>query len=93
MVRIAAISPAAAVAIVPSDHYVADERRFMAHVASGFASLDRHPELVVLPGVEPDSAETEYGWIEPGEPLNKSRSHESVCIPGAQGRHVDGESS
>ena len=69
MVRIAAISPAAAVAIVPSDHYVADERRFMAYVASGFASLDRHPELVVLLGIEPDSAETEHGWIEPGEPV------------------------
>ena len=69
LVRVAAISPAAAVAIVPSDHYVADERRFMAYVAAGFASLDCHPELVVLLGIEPDSAETEYGWIEPGEPV------------------------
>jgi mannose-1-phosphate guanylyltransferase len=61
--------PEATVAILPSDHFVAEERRFMAHVADTAAFVDAHPERIVLVGVEATEAETEYGWIEPGEPL------------------------
>lgn len=69
LLRIAAVSRTAMVVILPSDHYVSDDARFTAHVASGFAAVDRHPDLVVLLGIEPDTAETEYGWIEPGDGL------------------------
>jgi mannose-1-phosphate guanylyltransferase len=61
--------PEATVAILPSDHFVAEERRFMAHVADAAAFVDAHPERIVLVGVEATEAETEYGWIEPGGPL------------------------
>jgi mannose-1-phosphate guanylyltransferase/ActR/RegA family two-component response regulator len=61
--------PEATVVILPSDHFVAEERRFMAHVADAAAFVDAHPERLVLVGVEATEAETEYGWIEPGEPL------------------------
>lgn len=57
------------VVILPADHYVSDDARCMAHVASGFAAVDRYPDLVILLGIEPDTAETEYGWIEPGDGL------------------------
>lgn len=69
LLRIAAVSPASAVVILPSDHYVSDEARFMAHVATAFSALERHPALVVLLGIEPGTAETEYGWIEPGDEM------------------------
>lgn len=67
VMRIARSAPLAAVAIVPTDHYVSDDARFMSHVASAFDVVERRPELVVLLGIVPESAETEYGWIEPAD--------------------------
>ena len=64
--RIAAIAPLGAVAVLPSDHYVSDDSVFMDHVAAAFAAVEAQPELVVLLGITPEGPETEYGWIEPG---------------------------
>jgi mannose-1-phosphate guanylyltransferase len=69
LLRIACLAPMGAVAIVPSDHYVSDDARFMSHVTTAFATVQARPDLVVLLGIEPESAETEYGWIEGGEPI------------------------
>jgi len=68
--RIALVAPTAAVAILPSDHYVGDDAVFMRHVAEAFDAVQVRPELVVLLGITPDRAETEYGWIESGEPVS-----------------------
>jgi mannose-1-phosphate guanylyltransferase len=59
--------PVASVVILPSDHYVSDDRRFMAHVASAFAAVERCADLIVLLGITPDHPEVEYGWIEVGD--------------------------
>lgn len=67
--RIAAIEPLGAVAVLPSDHYVSDDSVFMGHVAAAFSAVRMRPELVALLGITPESAETEYGWIEPAEPI------------------------
>ena len=69
LLRLAALAPAAAVAVFPSDHHVSDEARFMAHVDSAFDALATYPQRVLLLGIAPDTHETEYGWIEPGELL------------------------
>jgi mannose-1-phosphate guanylyltransferase len=69
LLRVAARAPKAAVALLPSDHYVSDDAALMAHVAHAFDAVDRRPDLVVLLGIEPDGPETAYGWIEPGEPI------------------------
>jgi mannose-1-phosphate guanylyltransferase len=61
----------ATVAIFPSDHFILHERRFMAHVADAVAFVDAHPARIVLVGADPSDPETEYGWIEPGEPLGR----------------------
>ena len=58
-----------AVAVLPADHYVSDDSMFMGHVAAAFAAVEVRPDLVVLLGITPENAETEYGWIEPGEPI------------------------
>jgi mannose-1-phosphate guanylyltransferase len=67
--RIAAIAPLGAVAVLPSDHYVSDDSLFMDHVAAAFAAVEARPDLMVLLGITPVGAETEYGWIEAGEPI------------------------
>jgi mannose-1-phosphate guanylyltransferase len=67
--RIAAYAPTAAVAILPSDHYVSDDGVFMQHVASAFDAVHTRPDLVVLLGIAPTRAEPQYGWIEPAVPI------------------------
>jgi len=67
--RVAHRDPGATVAVFPSDHFVAPTDRFMDAVGEAAAVVDRHPHTMVLLGVLPSSAEPEYGWIEPGEPL------------------------
>jgi mannose-1-phosphate guanylyltransferase len=56
-------------AIFPSDHYVSDDERFMAHVDRAFQIIRARPDLVVLLGVAAETPEQEFGWIEPGEAL------------------------
>ena len=63
--------PEALVAIFPSDHFVLQERAFLAYVARAARIVRRRPELVVLLGMEPDSPEDGYGWIESGEPVSE----------------------
>jgi mannose-1-phosphate guanylyltransferase len=62
-------APLAAVAIMPSDHYVSDDAAFMAHVDAAYDAVELRPDLVVLLGVTPTGPETEYGWIEPADPI------------------------
>lgn len=65
LMRVAAKSPKAIVALFPSDHYFADDEGFMSHVDAAFDAVQAEPNAVTLLGITPTSAETEYGWIEP----------------------------
>jgi mannose-1-phosphate guanylyltransferase len=65
--------PAATIAVFPSDHFILGEATFMAHVQEVAGALDHHPDRVVLLGGQPTSPECEYGWIEPGPPLDGHR--------------------
>jgi mannose-1-phosphate guanylyltransferase len=65
VLKIAAADPRAVVALFPSDHYVSDNMKFMAHIRSAFETAHFRQDLVILLGVEPESPETQYGWIEP----------------------------
>ena len=69
LLRIAPLAPVGSVAIFPSDHYVSDDAAFMSHVRAAFAAARSRPDLVVLLGIEPESAETQYGWIEAAESI------------------------
>ena len=60
--------PEAIVAVFPSDHFVHQERAFLAYVARAVRIVRRSAELVVLLGLDPDGPDEGYGWIEPGEP-------------------------
>lgn len=75
--------PNARVVICPSDHAVADERRFGAALTSAFAALERPLDRILLLGIEPDTSDGEYGWIVPAGP-------ECSCgRPGAVERFVE----
>jgi mannose-1-phosphate guanylyltransferase len=63
-----AIDAEATVAILPSDHWVADERVLAREMRRAFDSVEVEPDSVALLGIEPDSPETGYGWILPGAP-------------------------
>lgn len=64
--------PEATLAVFPSDHFVLEESAFMTHVAQVARLVGRHPEWIVLLGAEPSEPDAEYGWIEPGEPLERT---------------------
>jgi mannose-1-phosphate guanylyltransferase/mannose-6-phosphate isomerase len=60
-------NPAAVLAVMPSDHIIADEAKFLEAVkrAAKVAATAR----LVLFGIKPDSAHTGYGYIRKGAPL------------------------
>jgi mannose-1-phosphate guanylyltransferase len=65
LLRIASTDPEAIVAVFPSDHYISDNKKFMAYIRTALDSAQRRRDLIVLLGLEPESPEVEYGWIEP----------------------------
>ena len=68
LLRIAAADPQAVVALFPSDHYISDNRKFMNHIRTALDTARVRRDVVILLGVEPESPEVEYGWIEPTLP-------------------------
>jgi mannose-1-phosphate guanylyltransferase len=58
--------PEATVVVVPSDHFIYPESRFTDLVRSGCSRMADLPGTILLFGAEPDSPETDYGWIVPG---------------------------
>jgi len=71
--RVARIAGDASVTIFPSDHFVGHDARFMTHVAFALDTIAEFPELAVLLGMAPASAETSYGWIEPAALVSSSK--------------------
>jgi mannose-1-phosphate guanylyltransferase len=65
LLRVAARSPKAVVALFPSDHFFADDEEFMSHIDVAMDAVEIQPENVMLLGITPTAPETEYGWIEP----------------------------
>lgn len=65
LLRVAKDASDATVAFFPSDHYFSDDAAFMDQVELAFRSVDLSPDSVMLLGIEPEKAETAYGWIEP----------------------------
>jgi mannose-1-phosphate guanylyltransferase len=72
LIRLSAIGADGSVAMFPSDHYVSDDEAFAGFVGRAFQAVEERPDLVVLLGVVPDTAEVSYGWIELGESISGS---------------------
>ena len=69
---IEARDPRATVLFLPSDHFILEEVEFMERMSEVARFVERQPEWMILLGVEPSEPETEYGWIEPGEPVGRA---------------------
>jgi len=65
------------VAFFPADHHFVDETAFARALDGAFEVVHKRPELLVLLGARAETAEVEYGWIEPGLPVNNDRD----CSP------------
>lgn len=65
LLEVARLDPDPIVGFFPTDHYYADEQRFVAAVDLAFKVCRRHPESLLLLGAEAQYPEVEYGWIEP----------------------------
>jgi mannose-1-phosphate guanylyltransferase len=61
--------PEATLIVFPSDHFIQEEAPFMAHVARVAAFVAGRSSWMVLLGARPTEPQTEYGWVEPGEPI------------------------
>lgn len=73
-------APAATVVVMPADHFVWEERRFVAHIGAAAAVAARSPERLVLLGVEATGPDAGYGWIAPGTPLAGESGHELYTV-------------
>jgi mannose-1-phosphate guanylyltransferase len=63
--------PDAVMAIFPSDHIIGDPLQFTQAVSFGVGALKNNPELLITLGMIPDHPETGYGYIAPGEVLQR----------------------
>ncbi len=64
--------PHATVVVYPSDHFIYPEEKFGEVVAKAVRAAQDFPDHLVLLGVAPDGAESDYGWIVPGSDLGCS---------------------
>ena len=70
LMKIARTSPDAIVAVFPTDHFIDNEKPFMAHVLRATKLVHQFPQKIAILGVTPSNPETGYGYIVPGRPLH-----------------------
>lgn len=67
LLAIAERDPDARVWVLPSDHWVRDEDTPARCAREAFARVHAEPDRIVLMGIEPDDADSQYGWVLPAE--------------------------
>ena len=61
--------PQSTVAVFPSDHFILEEDRFVTHVYLAIRLVEKDPSRSVFLGVEPNTPESDYGYILPGREI------------------------
>ena len=69
LMHLARIHPDAIVAVFPTDHYIDDDRAFIAHVLRAVNTISHMQDKIAVLGIAPDRPETGYGYILPSNPL------------------------
>lgn len=80
LVWIARRNPIATVAVFPADHFIWEEDRFEDHMRGAVDAACHLHGRVILLGVEADGAETGYGWIAPGDPVEAGPATELYAV-------------
>ena len=65
LLELFARDPSARLIVIPSDHLVLDEIVFERAIRSALDDLDERPDSIVLLGMEPETADPDFGWIVP----------------------------
>ena len=73
--HVARRGPAALMAVLPADHFIAEAERYRGVVRAALEVAGRGPNLVVL-GIPPTQPETGYGYIERAEPAPAAHGSE-----------------
>lgn len=81
LAHILARDPKATVMLLPSDHYVYPEERFVAYIERACEVAECQPDHIVLLGAVPDRPEQEYGWIRTEEPVSSARVGRRSTFP------------
>jgi mannose-1-phosphate guanylyltransferase len=71
LTRLDTLAPNALVGLFPSDHHFESEEALAVSVSQAFRHAELDRTRIVLLGIEPESAEEGYGWIEPGALLHR----------------------
>ncbi len=71
-------NPDAIVGVFPTDHFIDDDRVFIAHTLRAVNAISRMPDKIAMLGIAPDRPETGYGYIIPADPLGMSEGAYSV---------------
>lgn len=66
------IDPDATMIILPSDHYIDDEEKFIKLIEEATSYVERNPEKLATIGIKPRYAETGYGYIQAGETISEN---------------------
>ncbi|MGH8308885.1 MAG: sugar phosphate nucleotidyltransferase, partial [Steroidobacteraceae bacterium] len=69
VLRILENDPLARIVFLPADHYVREERILANILREAATHLTRNPRELLLVGIEPEEADPELGYIEPGTQL------------------------
>ena len=72
--------PQATILVLPSDHFVADETCLSRIIGDAIGAIRYDPNRVVLVGMTPQEADTEYGWIVPSGPTTATIQHVSAFM-------------
>lgn len=65
--RLRATAPDAPIGFFPADHYYRDPDVLQRTVSTAYGLTALHPDRIIVIGAEATRAETQYGWLEPGE--------------------------
>jgi mannose-1-phosphate guanylyltransferase len=82
LLRLEQTHPDAIVAVFPTDHFIDDDRAFIAHTLRAVNTIARMPDKIAILGIAPDRPETGYGYILPDSPVGsvESASHVKAFI-------------
>jgi len=87
LLRIARRDPSATVIVLPAEHGIDHEARFLRYVSRAVWAVALRPDLPILIGAHPHAPVTD-GWIEPGAPVE---GLEDLAVHAVK-RFVDGAS-
>lgn len=79
LIQIGRTNPDATVALFPTDHFVDNEKAFIAHVLRAACLVRQFPQKIAILGVTPSHPETGYGYIMPGQSLHTTEAPWRVC--------------